>query len=245
MKHEYVGDIGDFGKYALLKALAASDLVLGVAWYLNVAHESNNDGMFTKYDQLRSCDPELHDRLQTIVIQGKRSLGAIESASALPDRTIFFSNPVPFPHAPCLSSATRANQCALRKSWHLDGLRMLSGAELIFLDPDNGLAGRTVQCHNLRSQKYVFREEVSDWLSRGKSVVLYQHQQRRGLQVQVRSQLGELGHNGWALTFHRTSVRIYYILPANERHTDLLANRSTAFLETAWGEKGHFRLCSV
>ena len=44
MRHEYVGDIGDFGKYALLKALAGNDLTLGVVWYLNVVNESNNDG---------------------------------------------------------------------------------------------------------------------------------------------------------------------------------------------------------
>ena len=55
MRHEYVGDIGDFGKYALLKALAGNDLTLGVVWYLNVAHESNNDGQFTSYDHLRIC----------------------------------------------------------------------------------------------------------------------------------------------------------------------------------------------
>src|SRR5215467_5298537 len=130
MKHEYVGDIGDFGKYALLKALAGSDLILGVAWYLNAAHESNNDGMFTRYDELRSCDPQLHDSLQTMVTQGKRSLGAIESASVLPDRTMFYNIPVPFPHAPCLSSTTRSKQCALRESWHSNGLQVLSGAEL-------------------------------------------------------------------------------------------------------------------
>ena len=30
MRHEYVADIGDFGKYALLSALAGEDLTLGL-----------------------------------------------------------------------------------------------------------------------------------------------------------------------------------------------------------------------
>lgn len=34
MQDRYVGDIGDFGKYGLLRALCAHDLSLGVVWYL-------------------------------------------------------------------------------------------------------------------------------------------------------------------------------------------------------------------
>ena len=241
MRHEYVGDIGDFGKYALLKALAGNDLTLGVVWYLNVAHESNNDGQFTSYDHLRICDPTLHDKLRAIVQNGKRSLRSVEAASVLPDDTIFYSNPTPIP-APSVGSVTRTSQCALRESWHADAIQVLSKANLVFLDPDNGLAGENVERHSRRSAKYVFREEVSDWLSRGKSVVLYQHQQRRTLRELVRSQLVELGQRGWALTFHRLSVRIYYILPASEEHEELLAHRTRVFLESEWGRKEHFRL---
>ena len=34
MQDRYVGDIGDFGKYGLLRALCGRDLYLGVVWYL-------------------------------------------------------------------------------------------------------------------------------------------------------------------------------------------------------------------
>jgi len=34
MQDKYVGDIGDFGKYALLKSLAKRDVPLGIVWCL-------------------------------------------------------------------------------------------------------------------------------------------------------------------------------------------------------------------
>lgn len=245
MRHEYVGDIGDFGKYALLRTLGGSDLTLGVVWYLNQSRESNNDGRITRYEELRHCDPELHDRLRSIVEEGQRSLASIQSAFILPKTTIFYGDAVPSPDVPCLSSVTRKKQFALRESWHSEGLRSLSKAELVFLDPDNGLAGTRTQRHSVRSSKYAFIEEVRDWLDAGKSVVLYQHQQRRKLQEQVRGQLAELGQSGWALTFRRVSVRIYYVLPANEEHRQLLMERTNSFLESEWGRKQHFCLTTL
>src|SRR5919198_1806791 len=91
MRHEYVGDIGDFGKFALLKALAGSDLTLGIVWYLNTAPEATNDGSFTRYDHLRSCDPELHDKLLSIVQSGTRRLDVIQSCGILPFSTVYYS----------------------------------------------------------------------------------------------------------------------------------------------------------
>jgi hypothetical protein len=35
MQHRYVGDVGDFGKYFLLKRLTLTDLNLGIVWCLN------------------------------------------------------------------------------------------------------------------------------------------------------------------------------------------------------------------
>lgn len=34
MKNQYFGDVGDFGKYGLLTALASNEIKLGVNWYL-------------------------------------------------------------------------------------------------------------------------------------------------------------------------------------------------------------------
>ena len=58
MQDQYVGDIGDFGKYGLLRHLTGiqtprlKTLRLGVVWYL-FPDGGNNDGKFTKY----LCNP--------------------------------------------------------------------------------------------------------------------------------------------------------------------------------------------
>ena len=44
MQNSYVSDIGDFGKYALLNALAGHELRLGVNWYLNADEKNSPHG---------------------------------------------------------------------------------------------------------------------------------------------------------------------------------------------------------
>lgn len=247
MRHGYVGDVGDFGKYALLAALASNDLCLGIVWYLNICAESNNDGSFTEYPHLRSCDPILYDKLLKIVRNQKRSLEEVEASAVLPGTTSFYREPIPHTEHPCLSNAARRHETSRRHTWHEKAVRTLSNAELVFLDPDNGIAGPRVKAHSRKSPKYALREEVRDWQKRGKSVVLYQHQQRCPLEQQALEQLEELrgpGFSGWAVTFHRMAVRIYFVLPASKEHTQRLRGRTEAFLGTEWGRKQHFRLIS-
>lgn len=168
MRHEYVGDVGDFGKYALWAALAANDLRLGVVWYLNICAESNNDGFFTEYPHLRSCDPILYDKLLKIVRGQRRSLGSVEGSAFLPGTTLFYREPMPYPEQPCFSEIARIYEASRRHAWHEKAVRTLSNAELVFLDPDNGLAGTKVKAHSRKSPKYAFGVEVRDWLKREK-----------------------------------------------------------------------------
>jgi hypothetical protein len=239
MRDSYVADVGDFGKYALLKALAGNDLRLGVVWCRNTLEDASQDGRFTEYAQLRSCDPALHDNLLQILKGNQRTLVEVEKGSILPRTALFYGDPIPAPHAPCLSPAARDAQARLRETWFEQAFNTLSDAELVFLDPDNGLAGSRVKRHCRNSVKFVFTNEVTDWLGRGQSVVLYQHQQRKPLNEQVAEQrkMFGTGTTCLAVSFHRRSVRIYYILSARD-HRVRLSERLTRFLAGAWGE--HF-----
>ena len=50
MKNQYFGDIGDYGKYGLLKFLGEHDVKSAVNWYLTKDEENKpGDGKFTKY----------------------------------------------------------------------------------------------------------------------------------------------------------------------------------------------------
>ena len=50
MKNQYVGDIGDYGKYGLLRFLAERGIQIGVNWYLTKDEKNKlGDGKFTDY----------------------------------------------------------------------------------------------------------------------------------------------------------------------------------------------------
>jgi hypothetical protein len=244
MRDSYVADVGDFGKYALLNALAGSDLRLGVLWCRNSEPDATQDGHFTAYPELRPCDPNLYDRLAQILKNKQRTLVHVENNHILPSNTLFYGTAMPAPKTPCFSAASREAQRQLRAAWFDAAVRELSEAALVFLDPDNGMGAKRAKKHWRSSVKYVFEDEVTDWLNRGQSVVLYQHQQRRRLSEQVSEQekiLGE-GRACAAVSFHRRAVRIYYILPA-EDHAPRIYERLTRFLGGAWGK--HFLACNA
>lgn len=57
MQDKYFGDIGDFAKYGLLRAVVAGDpqLRLGVLWYRVPDENLNRDGRHIEYLQA-TCD---------------------------------------------------------------------------------------------------------------------------------------------------------------------------------------------
>lgn len=92
MQNRYVGDIGDFVKYGLLRALC-NGRQLGVAWYLYPDERHNDDGRFVQYlrepDEWRRFDPKLFDGMREIVDSGHRRVGSVEESGLLPSTTIF------------------------------------------------------------------------------------------------------------------------------------------------------------
>jgi hypothetical protein len=243
MRDSYVGDVGDFGKYALLNTLAGNDLRLGVLWCRNSELDATRDGCFTAYPELRSCDPNLYDRLVQILKNKQRRLSQVEVNDILPRNALFYDTAMPAPRIPCFSTAAREAQSQLRAAWFDEAFKRLSGADMVFLDPDNGLASSRCKKHLRSSVKYVFEEEVAAWQKRGQSVVLYQHQKRRSLAEQVSEQRKILAAEApcHAVSFHRRTARIYYIIPSKD-HESRISERLTCFLAGDWGN--HFRTCN-
>jgi len=80
VQNRYAGDVGDYVKLALLRALVPG-FKLGVAWYLYPDEAHNSDGRHTAYlndpAKWRELDPELFDGLAHVV-RGRRSVAALE-----------------------------------------------------------------------------------------------------------------------------------------------------------------------
>ena len=114
-----------------------------------------------------------------------------------------------------LSSPTGAFS---RLNWHSYALEMLKGADVVFLDPDNGLIVKSVGKASKRSNKYVLPGEIADYFARGKSVIFYNHRCREKESAYLR-RFDQLRENETLKTacfagvkFTRGTVRDYIFL---------------------------------
>lgn len=243
MQDRYPLDIGDFAKFTLLCALGGSTLRLGVVWYLNPDEEGNRDGEFVRYPELRECNEGLYDKMQLLLSSGTRQVAVIEQAGVLPANTSYFRRPLSFRDIPPSDVGARRRR---REQWLQGAMEATLDADIVFLDPDNGFAPSSASDTANGAQKYVFLKEILAFLNRNQSVVVYHHHARNeSLPDQVERHLQLLQALGaphlWALTFHRKSVRAFFVVAATQ-HSTQLQDRTLEFLTTLWGYRGHFQL---
>ena len=254
MQDRYVGDIGDFGKYGLLRALTCPGPSLaprlGVAWYLYPDESANDDGKFTGYlskghrhaSSLQGCDSTLYEALRCLLKSGRRSIASVRNAGIMPSDTLYYERPLSYPR-----SMKRLERKSLRESWLKDAIKSTEAADLVFLDPDNGIAGK-VQPWRLKGPKYVFMDDIKHFYTRGQSLIIYHHlgrhkpaqDQIESLSESIKCHL-ELRYAPFALRYRRGSARVYFIV-AQDRHRAVLLARIESFLQTQWCN--HFDDCS-
>jgi hypothetical protein len=213
MQDKYVGDIGDFGKYALLKSLAQGDVVLGIVWYRTAAKGGTGDGTLTQYlssldaaKGLGRCDEKLFTCVRGIVESKDRRVARVRELGIFLTPTVFYEDLLDFDGLP-LGSRREA-----RRRWCQNALDRVSKADLVFLDPDSGLSLNEAIKYRKAGSKYVFLDELQAFLEKQKSTILYCHQGRRkgGLEEQIREGIGLLSSKNrigkaWAFSFRRQS----------------------------------------
>ena len=234
MQDRYTADIGDFGKYGLLRyvlkhcAVSSRRARLGVLWYLTEP-EDNNDGRFLDYlddvEEYRRCDPELYAFLKSIRDgQKDRAVEAIEQSNLFPDSTHFFSEKLSYEGTHALSEIGRQLRRTLRAEWFERAIGQLEESNLVFLDPDNGLPGSTTKAHSQNAPKFAFPQDIGGLVDAGKSVIVYQHDIRRegGNQAVINSlvhyfvEQHDQIEGPRALRWKRHSGRTYIVLPVGE-----------------------------
>jgi len=181
MQNRYVGEAGDSGKYGLLRSLGA-DLQLEIVWYLVPDESHNEDGRRIAYltpstatlNKYRDCDPYLYDALAKIVRSGQRSVEFVRQRGILPRGTRFFEDALTFEGMPNIGSRARAARLDHRAQWLERAMLATRDADIVFLDPDNGIESGT-QNHTSKGPKYVYFDEIQPYLSRGQSVVVYHY----------------------------------------------------------------------
>ena len=232
MKNQYVGDIGDYGKYGLLRFLARQGIKIGVNWYLTDDDESA-DGKFTNYldkpeDQV--CDPDLFDALKEIVAHGKdKSVKMVQDAGLIPGAEYFGEK--------LKGSKLEVSARELdRRLWFNNSELMLGDSELVFADPDNGISF-TKTARNKGSEKFVLPEEICRYYYNGRNVVYYCHKGRRKpeewekAKTQIRQYIRDA--QILAVTFCRGTQRSYIFVIHPDRYQKY-EQMLRAFLQTEW-----------
>ncbi|MXW98255.1 MAG: hypothetical protein F4Y05_01310 [Acidimicrobiaceae bacterium] len=236
-----MGDVGDFGKYGLLRALggewpaAEPRLTLGVVWYLPAgAVGSAADGQKLTYlnqpHKFRECDPALFGALGELLDGRDRNLGAIEASRILGDGTLFFNEPIPRGPSP-------------RQRWLQKAVRAVRGRDIVFLDPDKGLAPRSA---GDSSTEHAYVHEVKAFVESGQTVVVYHHLGRTAKHpIQMREWAARLTRElrldaePQVLWYRRGTARAYFVIPA-DAHAGVIGERLQRFQASFWFERKHF-----
>ena len=226
----------------------SSELRLGVIWYLYPDVPKNQDNRLIKYLEnlernqiFRDCDPQLHYTLQNLVFSNTHSVVAVNQAGILPDNTLpynkrlFFNRGEPRPG--------QQNQ----EPWIEGASNAVANADIVYVDPDNGILSPGMERRDPYSPKHVRMDELTDFAnSRRKSLVIYHHLSRNSNlhRNQIHNLSQRLQHNFphghiWVLrNQYQGDGRAYFVVTQTKAHHWIVRRRLTSFMQSPWGE--HF-----
>ena len=135
VKDQYFGDVNDYRKYGLLRALiGGSQLSLGICW-LRTVDDGGRDGESRRYlqhpERWRGYDADLYDALLRLLDPHvDRTVLHAESWTLLPGARYHHRR--------------LGDDASGRRSYFAEAWPALRDADVLFLDPDNGIEVRSV-----------------------------------------------------------------------------------------------------
>lgn len=237
MKNQYFGDVGDFGKYGMIRYFVNTipELRIGINWYLT-ENDVRTDGKHIDYllksTQLRECDPCLYDFLRKCIINDSRAISEIEESGLLAN-TLFFSDILDYS-----GLGHPQDRAKFRESWFENSIRLLRGAKLIYVDPDNGLEVKSQSIYGSNGVKYISYDEIKRYYEHGFSLIVYNHRDRKPQQQYInrfRPIRNFVNAELICLRFFRYSVRDY-VFVLHHDITEKVTYALEKFVKGLWGE---------
>ena len=231
MQDRYVGDIGDFVKYGLLRALGKGKR-LGVAWYLRAddGPTGSGDGRYTEYlrqpDDWRHLDPELFDTLKELVDEDRRSVAEIQRSGIL-ENAVFADEPLNVDKV-----AVRERE-RWRREWFERVKDALSDCDLVFADPDNGLCpdDRFKPTRKENAKRIRLSEALA--LAEGRPTVIYHHNGRsEPHRKEIQKWMDRLPRHVHAYYWRRYSNRTFFVI-----NPDFKTERRLEKFAQSWGHR--------
>ena len=207
MQDRYAGDVGDFVKLGLLRALSPGRRV-GVAWYRYPDERHNGDGRHIAYldqpQRYKCLDPALFSHLRNMTKDARsiNSLLPVLGGAISSDESVDSS---------MISPRERRSW---RTAWFKRVVDSLSPCDLVFADPDNGIIDDADwRRGRAKFGKQMPLSEVQE-LAEGRCALIYHHNTRRrgGHDAEVDHWLGEVGMPGLAVRATAYSPRTFFVL---------------------------------
>lgn len=217
MQNRYTGDIGDFAKYGLLRAIKGRKR-LGVAWYLHPNAGPDGDGSHTEYledpaqhQRWHHLDPQLFETLKKLLRDDNRSVQAVQRSGVLDDAA-FADERLD------VSGVRWGDRRHWRRRWFEAVQDQLSGCDIVFADPDNGL----VRDDRFRPERKEDAKRIplaeAMALAEGRTAVIYHHNSRRsgGHLPEIRYWMGQLPGCSYAYYWRRWSNRTFFLINSDD-----------------------------
>ena len=208
MQNRYVGDIGDFVKYGLLRALA-ENYKLGVAWYL-FPDENRKGKQQIKYlehpEEWAYLDKKLFKYIDNLVLKKNRTVKDIECSNIL--------NGVVFANEPLESSKrTALEKINWRNEWFKRVLAKLSDCDIVFVSSKSVCDDeKFIGSKKTHWQKIPLKE--IDKLSHNKTVIVHHHNSRflGGHYKEIEYWMQKINGCTYSIYWKRYSCRTFFIV---------------------------------
>ena len=227
MKNQRFGDVNDFWKYGLLRALAsASGLRLGIVWFLTEDDGCVEEGSFDYLDQperYRAFDPGLFDKLSRAKAGVKRRVILGRRWRLLPPDTVFSAE-----------TLTDIGAC-MRRSWWWGFWNDTKNCPLVFLDPDAGLDFDGAPEYGARgSARYAYWDEISDQPFQGRSIIVSEPVPPERREARIEDLRAEISYREWPVEarFLGTPGALFMVAALPEHAPRLMAGLDA--FEATW-----------
>jgi hypothetical protein len=248
MKNQYFGDINDYRKYGLLRLLAGDGVLrIGVCWMLT-PDDNSSDGGPTKLRYLKrqnvqrwsQFDKALYDDIRSLIWDATND----ELKKKKTARRVSHFKERFVPKSVVWDNVLK--DCPVERQEYFTNMFTefrKKEVELVFFDPDNGLAGnvghRSIRKGGTASCKHLFYDEVQACVNHGFSALVYQHFRQKSSQghrdALIRDAIKELQtvSKVTRLACFRTPDVFYVLVPAREHRLTLLKG-TKAVASSAW-----------
>jgi len=235
LQNRYAADIGDFGKFQLLRYLFSNtSFSLSQLWFMYPDETHNSDGRHISYfEKVKGFDKDLEENFRYI-IENKRSVKALEDASLINNISYFRD--------------ILEKDCNLkyRKNWFQKAYEFSKNKQIILTDSDNGIATKCDKTKKdieildynflekkLKSGKYIFFDEIEMLFDISETLIVYHHLNRcfsHDEQIEILLENLKNRFNKVLAIKHKPySPRVYFFLIKEELHYNMFFSRLKEF----------------